>query len=316
MRGDHVEVTFRGTIPRPTVAMVKKEGIEQNKVENVGNSSQESEGDKNGDFEGQADEEEEEEEDLEDANIDFYGIMGIPKQENGKIAGGIDRVRRAYHKLSMRWNPHNWPEDEWFKNSRKFRRVAISYLVLKDAELRRIYHEHGYSGLWKSEQYAQNSVFDVDQDELYEDFFAGKDPEVKEYLLMNSNDNFSDDSGGECEDETESEEESLLETVNVDPLQAGTGKSQVKSASVPPPPMPPILPFARPPSFLQEAGKPSGGDDPWKKSSVPAASSESTDEEDSDSPDEKSSSAEKNDLSLPLPSAALLASCGVKRKLP
>ena len=67
----------------------------------------------------------------------------------------------------------------------KFQRIAVAFSVFKDVEKFRIYRDHGYEGLVKSEAHAENDVFDLEPFAVYESFFAGEDPEDREYLLLN-----------------------------------------------------------------------------------------------------------------------------------
>ena len=56
---------------------------------------------------------------------------------------------------------------------KKFAQVGLAYKVLRDLDLRRIYHSCGWEGLVHAESYAESSVFESDFFEQYEDFFAG-----------------------------------------------------------------------------------------------------------------------------------------------
>ena len=84
----------------------------------------------------------------------------------------------------------------------RFQRVTVAYLVLKDTERARVYDEHGYGALVKSESYLEDDVFDADPWDVYERFFKGEDEEDREYLLLNGGDDVS-------EEEEEEEEEEL-----------------------------------------------------------------------------------------------------------
>ena len=55
--------------------------------------------------------------------------------------------------------------------------------MIRDADLRRIYYACGWRGLVQSETYAEASVFDTDFFVQFEDFFAGKDEDDRQYLL-------------------------------------------------------------------------------------------------------------------------------------
>jgi hypothetical protein len=75
----------------------------------------------------------------------------------------------------------------------KFKEVGLAYKVLRDLELRRIYHSCGWRGLVKAESYAESSVFDADFFGQFEDFFAGKDEDDRQYLLLNGPNALSDE---------------------------------------------------------------------------------------------------------------------------
>ena len=84
-----------------------------------------------------------------------------------------------------------------------FRRVTVAYLSLKDPHRREIYDKLGYQGLAGSEQYAAESVFEVDPAAHFEAFFSGADPEDRDYLLFNGPAHFSDEDEDEDEGDTE-----------------------------------------------------------------------------------------------------------------
>jgi len=88
----------------------------------------------------------------------------------------------------------------------RFRQVTLAYLILKDEEKRRIYNTHGWTGIVQSERYQEYDAFDTDPYVVYENFFAGVDPEDKEYLMLNGTEPVSDDEE-EGEDDQKQEEE-------------------------------------------------------------------------------------------------------------
>eukprot|EP00997_Jenningsia_sp_PLL12_P008105 NODE_4829_length_624_cov_57.234783_g4156_i0.p1 GENE.NODE_4829_length_624_cov_57.234783_g4156_i0~~NODE_4829_length_624_cov_57.234783_g4156_i0.p1 ORF type:complete len:189 (+),score=74.42 NODE_4829_length_624_cov_57.234783_g4156_i0:43-567(+) len=92
--------------------------------------------------------------------------------------------------------------------------VAVAYSVLKDPDLRRIYDTLGYWGVRKSEEYSEYSVFECDPYQVYDDFFEGKDPEDRDYLLLNGNAHLS-------ESEQSEDEEKFLDLANALSKEAG-----------------------------------------------------------------------------------------------
>jgi hypothetical protein len=76
--------------------------------------------------------------------------------------------------------------------------IAVAFLVLKDPERARIYAEHGYATLVKSEACAEEGVFDCDPYELHSAFFRGDDEDDRQYLLLNA-----DQQGGSDDDDGE-----------------------------------------------------------------------------------------------------------------
>jgi len=115
--------------------------------------------------------------------IDLNDLDEYPLYETLKVPKNASRSRlqAAFHRYSRT------------QERDRFSRVCLAYLVLKDDEKRRIYDECGWKHLRQSESYQAFSVFDADPNQVFEDFFAGKEEEDRDYLLMNSNAAFSDD---------------------------------------------------------------------------------------------------------------------------
>eukprot|EP00933_Yihiella_yeosuensis_P025692 TRINITY_DN19928_c0_g1_i1.p1 TRINITY_DN19928_c0_g1~~TRINITY_DN19928_c0_g1_i1.p1 ORF type:complete len:416 (+),score=128.14 TRINITY_DN19928_c0_g1_i1:73-1248(+) len=146
---------------------------------------------------------------------DYFAALGLSK--NREVT--VDRVRSSYHRLTNKWHPRNarrmmagsgheaW-HDACRTCLRKFWLITEAYLVLKDPDRRRIYQECGFLGLRASEQYYENSIFDEDAFEVYEHFFSGADPEIRDYLLLNG------PPGDDSEEDDDSDDENLYAREN------------------------------------------------------------------------------------------------------
>jgi|TARA_B100001094_G_C17515745_1_gene477738 DnaJ-class molecular chaperone len=64
------------------------------------------------------------------AKVDYYKVMKLSRSASAK------EIKRAYHKLAMKWHPdkNSAPEAET-----TFKKIARAYEVLGDADLRRRY---------------------------------------------------------------------------------------------------------------------------------------------------------------------------------
>ena len=110
---------------------------------------------------------------------------------------------------------------------RKLQRLGVAFHVLKDSDRFKIYREHGYEGLVKSERYAENDVFDLDGFTMYESFFAGEDEDDRQYLLLcpeaESDDEDEDDAATDDVD-PDDEIEALMTSENVESLKTAPRK--------------------------------------------------------------------------------------------
>jgi len=104
--------------------------------------------------------------------------------------------------------------------TKKFKKLTIAYLCLKDKARAEIYKEHGWVGLKKHESlYAEEDIFECDPWKVYDDFFDGVCEEDRQYLLFNAggdDDDDDDDDDDRMEEENEEEEESSEEDNNED----------------------------------------------------------------------------------------------------
>jgi molecular chaperone DnaJ len=69
---------------------------------------------------------------------DYYETLGVPRDADE------DTIRKAYHKLAMKWHPdrNKSPEAE-----AKFKQIAKAYAILKDPKKRTRYDAQGYEGV-------------------------------------------------------------------------------------------------------------------------------------------------------------------------
>ena len=147
---------------------------------------------------------------------------------------------------------------------RKLQRLGVAFHVLKDSDRFKIYREHGYEGLVKSERYAESDVFDLDGFTMYESFFAGEDEEDRQYLLLcpEAESDDEDENDDENDDATEidpdDEIEALMTSENVESLKNAPRKpSAVTDAADDDFPAPPLAALAAPPPTPRFA------EDPW-----------------------------------------------------
>ena len=147
---------------------------------------------------------------------------------------------------------------------RKLQRLGVAFHVLKDSDRFKIYREHGYEGLVKSERYAESDVFDLDGFTMYESFFAGEDEEDRQYLLLcpEAESDDEDENDDENDDATEidpdDEIEALMTSENVESLKNAPRKpSAVTDAADDDFPAPPLAALAAPPTTPRFA------EDPW-----------------------------------------------------
>ena len=147
---------------------------------------------------------------------------------------------------------------------RKLQRLGVAFHVLKDSDRFKIYREHGYEGLVKSERYAESDVFDLDGFTMYESFFAGEDEEDRQYLLLcpeaesDDEDENEDENDDATEIDPDDEIEALMTSENVESLKNAPRKpSAVNDAADDDFPAPPLAALAAPPTTPRFA------EDPW-----------------------------------------------------
>ena len=110
----------------------------------------------------------------------YYDILNIPKEiEQGKI-------KRAYHKLAMKYHPDKNPDNDEAQN--KMAQVAEAYKILSDPKTRKVYDNFGHEGL--DSCYADfasnfnasdiiNDLFGVNLRDLKKNIFSEEDKEEK-----------------------------------------------------------------------------------------------------------------------------------------
>lgn len=65
---------------------------------------------------------------------DYYSVLGVTTESNE------DEIRRAYHKLALRYHPDKNPEED---AEEKFKEIAEAYDVLTDPQKRNLYDRRG-----------------------------------------------------------------------------------------------------------------------------------------------------------------------------
>jgi len=177
---------------------------------------------------------------------DYYAALGLPRSGSSPASGS--RVRAAFHRLAVKWHPWNvWNRSQPLNDKNctascirealvRFWTVTEAYLVMKDAERKRIYDECGLAALRKSESYYEEPLFEKDAFEVYDSFFSGEDPEDREFLLMNGGGQveWSDDEGyasvSEHEDDNEDKLDFAREAMNA--AQADASRTDCSNADV------------------------------------------------------------------------------------
>ncbi|MDR1536139.1 MAG: molecular chaperone DnaJ [Planctomycetota bacterium] len=86
---------------------------------------------------------------------DYYTILGVDKN------AGADEIRKAFHKLAMKYHPDHNPGNKTAEE--KFKEAAEAYQVLRDPDKRKRYDMYGHEGLGGDGQGAPNftSVEDI-----------------------------------------------------------------------------------------------------------------------------------------------------------
>mmetsp|Transcript_1755 Transcript_1755/g.2029 ORF Transcript_1755/g.2029 Transcript_1755/m.2029 type:complete len:223 (-) Transcript_1755:411-1079(-) len=197
--------------------------------------------------------------------FDLYKALGLKKE--GKING--DRVRSAYSKLSYRFYPQNDGDCE-----KKFYQATLAFMVLRDEELRRIYDTVGYMGLQKCEEYSEYSLFSMCPYEVHDDFYNGKDPEDKEWLLLNGPHAISDDEGSDDTDMEDAEEEEADNLLDRKPVLTKMNDRKAIEAIINKPPPVPTGAAAKY-CHLLSAPSTNSAADPWTKISEMFANADS-----------------------------------------
>ena len=172
-------------------------------------------------------------------SCDLHELLGVPKGQDGGTVGGPSRLRSAYHRQLLKWHPDTlrWTPSSgcprvqaYRKAKRRFRQVCVAYAILMDEDRRRIYCDHGVTGLKKSEAYQEENVFELDPWEACERFFEAEDPDDREYFLLNGNAQLSDEDDDDDADEDEDEEEIARAAVAAAALRKQTNPSQKKES--------------------------------------------------------------------------------------
>jgi len=154
----------------------------------------------------------------------LFKILKV-SHSNGRISGGTNRVLSNFHTLVGTGYV-----------GQALARICLAFSVLRNAEKRRIYVEHGLAALKQSEAYHEYSVFDQDAYYVREHFYSGDDAEAREFLMMNGTSHSADELSSDANDSDSGEE--------MDGVEAGPGhgapRPAVMERSPTPPPFPPM----------------------------------------------------------------------------
>ena len=120
-----------------------------------------------------------------DDEKDFYKILGVNKDATEA------EIKKAYRKLALKWHPDKNPNNRE-EAEEKFKKINEAYSVLSDKN--------------KRKQYDHGGNFDFDfsfnADDIFKDFFGGKDPFSEFFKFDDDNDfgggfNFETNFGGD-----------------------------------------------------------------------------------------------------------------------
>ncbi|XP_069869309.1 dnaJ homolog subfamily B member 3-like [Dipodomys merriami] len=108
--------------------------------------------------------------------VDYYQVLGVPRQAS------TDAIKKAYHKLALKWHPDKNPENKE-EAEKRFKQVAQAYEVLSDARKRGVYDRYGEAGEDSGGAAGRpchdpfECVFSFrDPADVFREFFAGQDP--------------------------------------------------------------------------------------------------------------------------------------------
>ncbi|KAL1209476.1 Chaperone protein dnaJ 6 [Cardamine amara subsp. amara] len=88
---------------------------------------------------------------LKQTSSSYYEVLGV------SVDSSADQIRKAYHKLAMRWHPDRWTKDPFRSGEakRRFQQIQEAYSVLSDQGKRSMYDA---------------GLYDSGEDEGYFDF--------------------------------------------------------------------------------------------------------------------------------------------------
>ncbi|EFH65071.1 DNAJ heat shock N-terminal domain-containing protein [Arabidopsis lyrata subsp. lyrata] len=95
----------------------------------------------------------------------YYEILGVA------VDSSAEQIRRAYHKLAMRWHPDRWTKDPFRSGEAKgrFQQIQEAYSVLSDERKRSLYDVGLYdSGEDEEKQYSLEELQTMVDDMVYE----------------------------------------------------------------------------------------------------------------------------------------------------
>ncbi|XP_047456294.1 dnaJ homolog subfamily B member 2 isoform X2 [Mugil cephalus] len=109
--------------------------------------------------------------------VDYYNILGVPK------TASQEEIKKAYRKLALKWHPDKNPDNK-AEAERKFKQLAEAYEVLSDKSKRESYDRSKDDGWQRTGYTHSNSSTDFtgfpftfrSPDEVFREFFGGKDP--------------------------------------------------------------------------------------------------------------------------------------------
>lgn len=135
-------------------------------------------------------------------SFDLLSTLGVRRCDGDSgIVGGGTRCRACFYKLAQRTRPlaadRYTSRDDYAAEVVTFRQVCLAFVALRDDAKCAIYLRGGFEHLRASEEYQEPSIFSLDAQHIYDDFFNGVDEDDRNFLLFNGEDAADDGFDGE-----------------------------------------------------------------------------------------------------------------------
>lgn len=132
--------------------------------------------------------------------FDLLAALGV-RCDGDHVSGGMNRCRACFYKLatySKPFAPDRYNDaDEYANAVIRYRQICFAFRVLIDPARWDIYQRLGFSALKASEGYQEQSLFELEAQQIADHFFSGTDLADREFLLLNGADAADDGFDGE-----------------------------------------------------------------------------------------------------------------------